>query len=197
LQKTLLLPDHKEICRSVLYTELGKIPILLMSGRLPGTKRVDLRIRAAVFWKIFSSDSVDVRGWTVREPLLRFPQNVSQRQFSGSFVYNQSLKEKFDHADLFVLPGTGGLAIQQAMASGLPVIAAEADGTQNDLIRSDNGVLIRAGDLDHLVQTIRNLLSDPIRLRKMGEASFRIVHDEINLESMTGTFIEAIHSVKA
>ena len=175
-----------------------KSPILLYVGRLQERKRVDLLIRAcSVLEESFHPILWIVGDGPVREQLVEisaecFPETV----FWGA-LYNQSLKEKFDHADLFVLPGTGGLAIQQAMASGLPVIAAEADGTQNDLIRSDNGVLIRAGDLDHLVQTIRNLLSDPIRLRKMGEASFRIVHDEINLESMTGTFIEAIHSVMA
>ena len=41
----------------------------------------------------------------------------------------------FAGADLFVLPGTGGLAVQEAMSYALPVIVAKGDGTQEDLVR--------------------------------------------------------------
>ena len=37
-------------------------------------------------------------------------------------------------SNIFVLPGTGGLAINEAMAYGLPVICSEADGTEKDLV---------------------------------------------------------------
>ncbi len=175
-----------------------KSPILLYVGRLQERKRIDLLIRAcSALEESFHPILWIVGDGPVREQLVEISATCFPETIFWGALYNESLKEKFDHADLFVLPGTGGLAIQQAMASGLPVVAAEADGTQNDLIRSENGVLIRPGDLDHLIQTIRNLLSDPIHLRKMGEASFRIVRDEINLESMTGKFIEAIQSVTA
>ncbi len=116
-----------------------------------------------------------------------FPQTL----FFGA-LYGQELTEKFEQADLFVLPGTGGLALQQAMASGLPVIAAEADGTQTDLVREENGILVKPGDLEMLTNAIRTLLSDSSQLRKMGDRSFQIVRNEINLENMAKSFEEAI-----
>ena len=78
------------------------------------------------------------------------------------------------------------------MASALPLIAAEADGTQADLVRPDNGITVRPGDLNDLTDAVTRLLSDPVKLRKMGAESFRIVRDEINLEAMAAVFSEAV-----
>ncbi len=64
----------------------------------------------------------------------------------------------FARADLFVLPGTGGLAVQQAMAHALPVIVARGDGTQDDLVRDGNGWQIPADDYAALVDAIRGAL---------------------------------------
>ena len=97
-------------------------------------------------------------------------------------------------ADLFVLPGTGGLAVQEAMVYGLPVVVAEGDGTQEDLVRSENGWLIPANDENALSSALEEALIDPVRLRKMGAASFKIVQNEINIEQMVNVFVEAINS---
>ena len=61
------------------------------------------------------------------------------------------------------------------MSYGLPVIVAQGDGTQDDLIRKENGWQIPPNDFEALVPTIKDALSDVARLRKMGEESYRIV----------------------
>ncbi len=96
-------------------------------------------------------------------------------------------------ADLFVLPGTGGLAVQEAMSYGLPVIVAQGDGTQDDLVRKANGWQIPPDDFDALLSTMKDALSDVARLRKMGEESYRIVKEEINIEKMVETFVQALN----
>jgi glycosyltransferase involved in cell wall biosynthesis len=111
--------------------------------------------------------------------------------------YDQDLGSFFENADLFALPGTGGLAIQQAMAHGLPIIVARGDGTQDDLVRSQNGWQIPPGDQFALTNTLREALSDLPRLRRMGAESYRIVAEEINLETMVEVFIQALNSVQA
>ena len=92
-------------------------------------------------------------------------------------------------ADLFVLPGTGGLAVQQAMAYGLPVIVAQGDGTQDDLVRPGNGWQVPPDDLPALQACLEAALADPARLRQMGAESYRIVRDEINVEQMVAVFV--------
>ena len=47
-----------------------------------------------------------------------------------------------------------------------------------------------------LAQTIQLALSDPIRLRDMGAASFQLVDQEINLEKMVETFVQALNAVQ-
>ena len=79
------------------------------------------------------------------------------------------LEPYFAEADLFVLPGTGGLAVQEAMAHGLPVIVAKGDGTQDDLVRDGNGWQIAPENQAALTEALREALSDMKRLRKMGE----------------------------
>ena len=79
------------------------------------------------------------------------------------------------------------------MSHGLPVIVAEGDGTQDDLVRPSNGWQIPPDDLTSLSKTMRLALSDVPRLRKMGMESHRIVSQEINLERMVEVFVEVLN----
>jgi len=79
------------------------------------------------------------------------------------------------------------------MSYGLPIIAAQADGTQADLVRPVNGWHIPPGDKDALRAALLTALSDIPLLRKMGAESYRIVADEVNLEHMVAVFIEALN----
>jgi glycosyltransferase involved in cell wall biosynthesis len=115
-------------------------------------------------------------------------------EFVGA-KHGAELKPYFTEADLFVLPGTGGLAVQEAMSYGLPVIVAQGDGTQDDLVRAGNGWQIPPDDFDTLVSTMKGALSDAARLRRMGDESYRIVKEEINIEKMAETFVRALISL--
>jgi glycosyltransferase involved in cell wall biosynthesis len=99
-------------------------------------------------------------------------------------------------ADLFVLPGTGGLALQEAMLYGKPVAAAEADGSQKDLIRDgENGWLLPPGNDEALLRTLREALTNPDRLVGMGRASRRIVRRTATMEKMIDGFLQAMRFV--
>jgi len=169
-------------------------PVILFVGRLQARKRVDLLIRACAALQ----DKISPELWIVGagpgqlelEALAR--QIYPQTQFLGP-RYGADLAPLFEQADLFVLPGTGGLAVQEAMAYGLPVAVAEADGTQSELVRSENGWMLPPGDLNALTAVLAQALSDPVRLRQMGRYSYQIVADEINLERMVEVFQSAVN----
>jgi glycosyltransferase involved in cell wall biosynthesis len=117
---------------------------------------------------------------------------------SAEFIgarHGAELKHYFTEADLFVLPGTGGLAVQEAMSYGLPVIVAQGDGTQDDLVRKENGWQIPPDNFEALVVTMKDALSDVARLRRMGNESYRIVKEEINIEKMAETFVTALNQL--
>lgn len=174
----------------------GTPPTVLFVGRLQERKRVDLLLRACAALPPGLQPALTIVGDGPARPDLQAlaDQVYPSAVFTGS-LHSAELQPYFAAADLFVLPGTGGLAVQQAMAAGLPVMAAEADGTQADLIRPQNGWQLPPGDLETLTASLRDALSDVPRLRRMGQASYEIVRDEINLERMVDIFIQAVHSV--
>ncbi|MEN4099114.1 MAG: glycosyltransferase [Anaerolineaceae bacterium] len=166
---------------------------VLFVGRLQPRKRVDALLRACAALPEGLRPQVWIIGDGPARPSLEklAAQVYPAARFFGA-KQGEELNALFTAADLFVLPGTGGLAVQQAMSWGLPVIVAEADGTQSDLVRPQNGWALPPGDLQALQRALRQALAEPARLRAMGNASYRIVVEEINLEHMVEVFAQAI-----
>lgn len=171
----------------------GEHPVVLYVGRLQARKRLDDLIRAcAALPESLQPKLVIVGDGPEREAL----ESLSGRtypatEFPGA-TFGAELAPYFSAADLFVLPGTGGLAVQEAMSYGLPVIVARGDGTQDDLVRPGNGWQIPNEDYPALLGALREALSGPERLRRMGQESYRIVKEEINIEKMVGVFTEVV-----
>ena len=176
---------------------LSSQPVLLFVGRLQARKRIPALLKAC------AALPGDIRPRLVivgDGPEAGFLQSLAQdiypqAEFAGA-RHGDALDEYFLAADLFVLPGTGGLAVQQAMSWGLPVIVARGDGTQDDLVREGNGWQIPADDDVALTVCLHEALSDFPRLRGMGAESYRIVSQEINLENMVDVFVNVLNSVK-
>jgi glycosyltransferase involved in cell wall biosynthesis len=167
---------------------------ILFVGRLQARKRVDSLLRAC------AELNQNIRLIIVGDGPERISlESLSKECYpSAEFIgakHGAELKPYFEAADLFVLPGTGGLAVQEAMSYGLPVIVAKGDGTQDDLVRAKNGWQIAPEDYDALIVSMKEALSDIPRLRKMGNESYRIVREEINLEKMVDAFVRALQSV--
>ena len=168
---------------------------VLFVGRLQARKRIDALLRACAEMPAPQPHLVIVGEGPEKQNLERVAGQVyPSAEFIGA-KHGGELKPYYKEADLFVLPGTGGLAVQEAMSHALPVIVAKGDGTQDDLVRPENGWQIPAGDYDALVATLHAALSDAGRLRAMGAESYRIVAEEINLEKMVEAFLRALQSV--
>ena len=171
-------------------------PSIIFVGRLQARKRVDWLLSACAEME-FSPRLVIVGDGPEREKLQALAKEVyPAAEFVGA-KHGAELTPYFSQADLFVLPGTGGLAVQEAMAHGLPVIVAKGDGTQDDLVRAGNGWQIPPEDYSALVRVTREALSDVSRLRKMGAESLRIVTEEINIEKMVESFVRALNFLRS
>ncbi|HSL46138.1 MAG TPA: glycosyltransferase family 4 protein [Anaerolineales bacterium] len=166
---------------------------ILFVGRLQARKRVDSLLKACA--QLGSNPRLIIVGeGPERERLQSLAKEIyPETEFVGA-KHGAALTPYFTDADLFVLPGTGGLAIQEAMSHGLPVIVARGDGTQDDLVRNENGWQIPPDDFEALLSTMKDALSDVARLRRMGAESYRIVSEEINIEKMVETFITALNN---
>lgn len=170
--------------------------VLLFVGRLQPRKRIDLLLQACAALPDGSRPHVWIVGdGPARTGLEEMARSVYPRAAFLGARHGAELDRLFRAADLFVLPGTGGLAVQQAMSHGLPVMVGEADGTQSDLVRPGNGWQLQPGDLPALTAALQGALSDIPTLRQMGRESYRIAAEEVNLEHMVEVFAQAVVAV--
>lgn len=105
-------------------------------------------------------------------------ERISQRGIDSKHIL--FLGQRFDvadlvrHADLFVSSSyteSFGLAVLEAMAAGLPVIATDCSGPRSLIEHNRTGLLTPVGQPHQLAQAIIGLLSDPdLRNRLAGEA---------------------------
>jgi glycosyltransferase involved in cell wall biosynthesis len=166
---------------------------ILFVGRLQARKRIDALLHACA--ELGTNPRLLIVGDGPERAAL---ESLAKEIYpSAEFVgakHGAELKPYFEQTDLFVLPGTGGLAVQEAMSYGLPVIVAKGDGTQDDLVRENNGWQIEPENYAALVSIMKNALSDVARLRRMGAESFRIVSEEINIQKMAEAFVQALNA---
>jgi glycosyltransferase involved in cell wall biosynthesis len=166
---------------------------ILFVGRLQERKRVDMLIRACA-GSGYSPELTVVGDGPAMNDLEALAKEIyPNTRFVGA-QHGPSAAPYFREADLFVLPGTGGLAVQEAMSYALPVIVAEGDGTQNDLV-SGNGWLIPPADQNALTEALRHALSDRMRLVEFGKRSYELAVERFNIEAMANAFIRAMCAV--
>jgi glycosyltransferase involved in cell wall biosynthesis len=123
-------------------------------------------------------------------------RGLRQVHFAGAVV--EGVEAFFAAGDVFVLPGIGGLALNQAMAVGLPVIATVADGTQEDLVEpGGNGFIARVDDPEDLARCIRLVVGDRATALRMGERSRALLRERATLTGMADAFSGALRSLLA
>ena len=169
--------------------------IILYVGNFAATKRVDKLIHAYGQVKKNHPESalVIVAGGKDKEIYEEMVSKLGLEDvvFAGKVI--EGVSAYFLMADLFVLPGLGGLSIHHAMVHGLPVIAAQADGTERDLIDEGvNGYILKTDTADELAERIEWFLADKPVAAQFGRKSREIVENRININNMVNTFVNAI-----
>ena len=95
------------------------------------------------------------------------------------FANQSALPQIYGASDVFVLPSeneTWGLAVNEAMCAGLPIVASAEIGCAADLVRTGvNGQTFAAGDVEGLASALHPILVDAEIRRRMGLASSDII----------------------
>jgi phosphatidylinositol alpha 1,6-mannosyltransferase len=140
-------------------------------GRLAAEKRVDLLASVAGLPGV----RLVVTGGGPMDEELR--QALPSAVFLGT-RYGEDLARIYASLDVFVHTGpfeTFGQTIQEAAASGLPVIAPAAGGPLDLVTEGVTGFLIPPGDGDGLAAAVTTLVAAPALRACMGEAARRRV----------------------
>lgn len=95
--------------------------------------------------------------------------------------------------DLFILPSRHegfGIALIEAMASGIPVIASNADGPGEIIRHGENGLLFKSEDISDLAEKIIYAGERPEEIKRMAENASRDVW-RYDISVMHENYIEA------
>ena len=85
-----------------------------------------------------------------------------------------------------------GLAILEAQASGLPVVATDVGGIPDGLPPEASDFLVPAANVDALTGAIERMMDAPERWPALGQAGRRLVENRFGVSGMTDAF-EAVY----
>lgn len=172
---------------------------LLHVGRLVSEKRVDLLLQAMprVLERIPQAELVIVGDGPQRGAFERFAEQQGVGgavRFVGAIYDPLELARRFLSAPLFVLPGLGGLSINEAMFYRMAIVCSSGDGTEKFLVREGyNGTYFCVDDSNSLGEAIVRLMSDPQELDRMGARSREIIEREVNIHTVIEAYRQAFY----
>lgn len=119
---------------------------------------------------------------------------ISDRVRFLGHVPRAALAREYRNAGLFCLPSRQegfGIVLLEAMAAGLPIVAARAAAIPEVLAEGESGVLFPPGDADGLAAQLTRLLADPAERRRLGAAGLLRVA-EFDAARVAGRFLAAL-----
>jgi glycosyltransferase involved in cell wall biosynthesis len=93
--------------------------------------------------------------------------------------------------DVFALASVGEglpMALLEAMASGVPVVATEVGAVPKVIVSGRSGMLVRPGDATQLAQAIACLLRDPVLRGHLAGNGKQTVHEQFSSRVMTQNY---------
>jgi glycosyltransferase involved in cell wall biosynthesis len=93
--------------------------------------------------------------------------------FTG-YLEGEALASIYASCDIFVFPSTTdtfGNVVLEAQSSGLPVIVTDCGGPKENMVPGRTGMAVAGNDEKGLLEAIRTLLADPLRLKEMAVAA--------------------------
>lgn len=158
--------------------QLGDRFTFLYVGRLANEKNAEMIVEAyarAIQRLPPDSTRLVIAGAGPKEAAVRAaaPEGVI---FLGYLDRHTELPALYASSNAFLfasLTETLGLVVLEAMASGLPVIAAPAGGVADHLRDGINGIAYPPSDVEQMAAAIVSLATDPERTRRLSEGARR------------------------
>ena len=183
-EKNFIITDkesaREQICK--IYPEIGKRRIVLYVGAVLEEKKLGHIVQAMT--KLDRDDTMllIVGDGPYLPELRRIAAGRKDVVFAGQVI--DGVGAYFDAAEVYVLPGTGGLGINEAMAHSLPIISGYADGSADDLVVDGvNGFRLREDTVEELQDRIARILDDPAVAAGMGAKSREWITGKYSFQS--------------
>lgn len=129
-------------------------------------------------------------------PLLKDLRRMTERDGTDKFVHFLGFREDVHSllhaADVLAHPATMeglGVAILEAMAAELPVVACATGGIVDVVRHQENGLLVPSGDSEALASAITEILMKPHLADRLGRAGGRWVREHHSVSNMVSELI--------
>lgn len=171
-------------------------PVALYTGRLAQEKNLGALLLAM--------DAIErAGGWLVlvgdgpARAELELALAGRRARFTG-YLRGEDLARAYASADVFVFPSlteTYGQVIVEAMASGLPVVAYDAEGVRDSVEHGRTGLLAPAGNRDAFTWAVTRVLGDATLRASLGAAAREWAARQewpVILDALLDTYYEVI-----
>jgi glycosyltransferase involved in cell wall biosynthesis len=177
------------------YGIAADAPVVVYVARLVPIKNIPLFIQVAreVLETVPTAYFLVSGGGPMREALQRVIDGYGLQDRVRLLGFQESLADVYHAADVFLSTSDYegfGLAIVEAMASGLPVVATRVGGVVDPIQDGRTGCLCPSGDRAALAAATIELLRDPARRRQLGEAGLTRAVQLFDVQAMVRQFEE-------
>jgi glycosyltransferase involved in cell wall biosynthesis len=186
--------------------EPGKGPSLVTVAMMrPGDKLASYRVLGAALSQLLDLPwSLEVIGdGPARVEVEAALAPLGDRLRYAGALDETAIATRLAVADIFVWPAINeafGMALLEAQASGLPVVAGNSGGVGDIVANGETGLLAQPGDADAFAKVVRTLLTDPERGVQFGAAArakVARVHDLPAAATRLGDIIAALTRARA
>jgi glycosyltransferase involved in cell wall biosynthesis len=176
------LPDRSEaraelgLTRPVVITTVGQLAPMKGQEEFLRAAHLLCRDRSDCEFVIVGAASAKHRTFEAR--LRRLTRELELHACVHFLGHREDLRPVWAASDLFVLPSRGegfSLALIQAMAAGVPVIATAAGGPAEIVTDGETGVLVPPGDPIALAHRLRELVEQPALRQRLAHAARQAV----------------------
>lgn len=185
--------ERKQALRTILGIDPTKV-VLLCSGRLVPTKRIDVLLRAvSLILPERKEIQVIILGQGHAEGSLQAMAadlHIDENVVFKGFVSN--IVDYLQASDLFVFTSeVEGMpnALLEAMACRLPVIATRIGGVVDIVKDEENGILAEPGDAAALRAAIKALLDDPGRRACLADGAYQTILRQYSIETVAAGYL--------
>lgn len=211
--KTVLIPgvgidldkfQKKEPTRQKIRNKLG-IPegkIILMSvGELTKRKNHMVVVEALAWLKEYDILYAICGDGPLKAQLRAKAEEIGVRDRLKLLGFRKDIAELHKAADIFVFPSLQeGLpvAVMEAMASGLPIVASKIRGNEDLISNNQGGYLVNPKKSEQIAKAIEKMIQNPKKREKMEERNLEIITkygQETVLQKMDEFFDEIVGGV--
>lgn len=183
-----LAPADREAARRALALPPG-LPVIGTVGRLEVQKAQDVLLRAVAVLRRAGTDAVLllVGDGREREPLQALATSLGLRQRVRFLGTRRDLPLLYAAMDVFALPSRWEgmpLALIEAMAAAIPVVATPVGGVPSVVEDGATGHLVPAEDVEALAAALAGALRDPATSRALAAAGRIRVMEMCSVEAM-------------